>query len=93
MSDSPTAPSGSTDKGFSALGFYDLHRPIPESLGAQFDREGYVVTDEDCRVLDGTGTPIPGLYCVGDLRNGWNQIPEAWATAERAMIHAYGYYL
>ncbi len=81
------------DKGFSALGWYDMHSEIPRSLGAQFDPEGSVVTDEDCRVLDASGTPVPGLYCVGDLRNGWNQIPEAWATAERAVIHAYGYYL
>jgi thioredoxin reductase (NADPH) len=81
------------DKGFSALGWYDQHHAIPASLGAHFDKDGFVVTDEDCRVLDDAGTPIPGLYCVGDLRNGWNQIPEAWATAERAVIHAYGFYL
>jgi thioredoxin reductase (NADPH) len=81
------------DKGFSALGWYDQHPQIPRSLGAHFDPDGYVVTDEDCRVVDDGGAPIPGLYCVGDLRNGWNQIPEAWATAERAVIHAYGYYL
>jgi thioredoxin reductase (NADPH) len=81
------------DKGFSALGWYDQHHEIPASLGARFDKEGFVITDEDCRVLDAAGAPIPGLYCVGDLRNGWNQIPEAWATAERAVIHAYGYYL
>ncbi len=81
------------DKGFSALGWWDQHQAIPRSLGATFDSDGYVITDEDCRVLDQSGAPIPGLYCVGDLRNGWNQIPEAWATAERAVIHAYGYYL
>lgn len=81
------------DKGFSALGWYDLHQELPRSLGATFDAEGNVVTDEDCRILDAQGEPIPGVYCVGDLRNGWNQIPEAWATAERAVIHAYGYYL
>ncbi len=84
----------SYDKGFSALGWYDMHGAIPRSLGARFDADGYVVTDEDCRVLaDATGEPIPGLYCVGDLRNGWNQIPEAWATAERAVIHAWASYL
>ncbi len=84
----------SYDKGFSALGWYDMHAAIPRSLGGRFDRDGYVVTDEDCRVLaDATGEPIPGLYCVGDLRNGWNQIPEAWATAERAVIHAWAEYL
>ena len=80
----------SYDRGFSALGWYDMHGTIPASLGCRFDPEGYVVTDEDCRAIAAaTGEPIPGLYCVGDLRNGWNQIPEAWATAERAVIHAY----
>jgi thioredoxin reductase (NADPH) len=80
----------SYDRGFSALGWYDMHDAIPRTLGCRFDPDGYVVTDEDCRALDAnSGVPIPGLYCVGDLRNGWNQIPEAWATAERAVIHAY----
>ncbi len=84
----------SYDKGFSALGWFDMHDTIPRSLGCAFDPDGYVVTDEDCRALSAeNGSPIPGLYCVGDLRNGWNQIPEAWATAERAVIHAYAEYL
>ncbi len=84
----------SYDRGFSALGWYDRHEAIPRALGCRFDRDGYVVTDEDCRALsDPSGDPIPGLYCVGDQRNGWNQIPEAWATAERAVIHAYAEYL
>jgi thioredoxin reductase (NADPH) len=82
------------DKGFSALGWYEMNQQIPRSLGCAFDSEGYVITDEDCRALEAeTRAPIPGLYCVGDLRNGWNQIPEAWATAERAVIHAYGSFL
>ncbi len=83
----------SYDRGFSAIGWYDLHSAIPRSLGCTFDPDGYVVTDEDSRALDSNGSPIPGLYCAGDLRNGWNQIPEAWATAERAVIHAYAEYL
>ena len=84
----------SFDRGFSALGWYDMHQEFPRALGCRFDPDGYVVTDEDCRALSATdGTPIPGLYCVGDQRNGWNQIPEAWATAERAVIHAYADYL
>ena len=84
----------SFDRGFSALGWYDQHQAFPRALGCRFDAEGSVVTDEDCRALDDrTGAPIPGLYCVGDMRNGWNQIPEAWATAERAVIHAYAEYL
>ncbi len=82
------------DRGFSGLGWYSMHSEIPRSLGCRFDGDGYVVTDEDCRALAAdTGEPIPGLYCVGDLRNGWNSIPEAWATAERAVIHAYASYL
>ena len=81
------------DRGFSALGWYEMNQAIPRSLGCAFDAEGYVVTDEDCRALSAaTNEPIPGLYCVGDQRNGWNQIPEAWATAERAVIHAYASY-
>jgi thioredoxin reductase (NADPH) len=84
----------SFDRGFSALGWYDQHQGIPRALGCRFDVDGYVVTDEDCRALaEAGGAPIPGLYCIGDLRNGWNQIPEAWATAERAVIHAYAEYL
>jgi thioredoxin reductase (NADPH) len=78
------------DRGFSGLGWYDMHSHLPQALGAAFDSDGYVQTDEDCRVLSNeTGQPIPGLYCVGDLRSGWNQIPEAWATAERAVIDAF----
>jgi thioredoxin reductase (NADPH) len=75
------------DRGFSGLGWYDMHGAIPRQLGAAFDAEGYVRTDEDGHVLaEAGGAPIEGLYCVGDLRSSWNQIPEAWATAERAVI-------
>jgi len=82
------------ERGFSGLGWYDMHDRIPRSLGCRFDPDGFVLTDEDCRALSATdGKPIPGLYCVGDLRNGWNQIPEAWASAERAVIHAWASYL
>jgi thioredoxin reductase (NADPH) len=83
----------SYDKGFSALGWWDLHQEIPRSLGATFDSDGFVRVDDDCRVLGADAAPIPGLYCVGDLKSGWNQIPEAWASAERAVIHAYAEYL
>ncbi len=84
----------SYDVGFSALPWWEMHSAFPRALGCRFDRDGYVVTDEDCRAIaEATGAPIPGLYCVGDQRNGWNQIPEAWATAERAIIHVYAEYL
>ena len=82
------------DRGFSALGWYEMNKAIPESLGAGFDEEGYVRTDADSRVIAANnGQPIPGLYCIGDQASGWKQIPEAWATAERAIIHAYAYLL
>jgi thioredoxin reductase (NADPH) len=84
----------SYDRGFSALPWYDMHPEFPRALGCRFDPDGSVLTDDDCRAIsESTGEPIPGLYCVGDQRNGWNQIPEAWATAERAVIHAYAQYL
>jgi len=82
------------ERGFSGLGWYDMHDAIPRSLGCRFDADGYVFTDEDCRAIGAaTGEPIPGLYCVGDQRNGWKQVPEAWATAERAVVHAWAAYL
>jgi thioredoxin reductase (NADPH) len=78
------------DRGFSGLAWYDMHNHLPQTLGAAFDADGYVETDEDCRVLSKESRrPIPGLYCVGDLRDGWNQIPEAWAMAERAVIDVF----
>jgi thioredoxin reductase (NADPH) len=86
--------SATYDRGFSALGWYDMHHAIPRALGCRLDAAGYVETDDDCRALsEKDGQPIPGLYVVGDLRSGWNQIPEAWAAAERAVIHAWAEYL
>ena len=82
------------DRGFSGLGWYSMHAEIPRSLGCRFDEEGFVAVDEDSRALEAaTGRPIPGLYCIGDLKSGWNMIPEAWASAERAVSHAYAWYL
>lgn len=81
------------DKGFSALGWWEMHHALPTALGASYDAEGFVRIDDDSRVLDADGRPIPGLYCAGDLADRWNQIPEAWAAAERAVIHAYAEYL
>jgi len=84
----------SYDRGFSALGWYDLHDTIPRRLGCSFDPDGFVCTDDDARALSNpAGTPIPGLYVVGDLRDGWKQIPEAWSYAERAILHAWAEYL
>ncbi len=82
------------DRGFSGLGWYDMHTAIPRTLGCALDAEGFVAVDEDCRALaEGDRRPIPGLYVVGDLKSGWNQVPEAWASAERAVVHAWANYL
>ena len=84
----------SYDRGFSALGWYDMHDAFPRALGCRFDPEGYVAVDDDSRALAAAdGRPIPGLYVVGDQKSGWNQIPEAWASAERAVLHAWAEYL
>ena len=84
----------SYDRGFSALGWYDMHQEIPRALGCSFDDEGFVRVDDDARALSAAdGRPIPGLYVIGDLKSGWNQIPEAWASAERAVLHAWAEYL
>jgi thioredoxin reductase (NADPH) len=84
----------SYDRGFSALGWYDMHDAIPRGLGCRFDAEGFVAADDDGRALDAAdGRPVPGLYVIGDQKSGWNQIPEAWGSAERAVLHAWAEYL
>jgi len=84
----------SYDRGFSALGWYDMHQAVPRALGCRFDAEGFVEVDDDCRALSAAdGRPIPGLYVIGDQKSGWNQIPEAWASAERAVLHAWAEFL
>jgi len=81
--------SRSYDRGFSALGWYDMHQELPRALGCRFDDEGFVQVDSESRALAADGRPIPGLYVIGDQKSGWNQIPEAWASAERAVLHAW----
>jgi len=84
----------SYDRGFSALGWYEMHQELPRALGCRFDPEGFVEVDDDARALSAAdGRPIPGLYVIGDQKSGWNQIPEAWASAERAVLHAWADYL
>lgn len=81
------------DSGMVALGLYRINNELAVKLGGKLDKEGYVLTDEDCRVLDISDNAIEGLYAVGDLRNDWNQIPIGFGDAERAVIHAHAFYL
>jgi len=74
------------DHVFVALGWYSMNTGLGTALGGTVDDEGFLRTDEDCRVLDGKGTPIIGLYAVGDVRNTWNQVPIGWGDAEKAVI-------
>ncbi len=81
------------DAGMNALGLYRVNNELAAVLGGKLDDEGYVLTDENCRVLDHRDEPIGGLYAVGDIRNEWNQIVIGYGDAERAVIDAYAYYL
>jgi len=74
------------DHVFVALGWYSMNTGLGTALGGTVDDEGFLRTDEDCRVLDGKGTPIIGLYAAGDIRNTWNQVPIGWGDAEKAVI-------
>ncbi len=81
------------DAGMAALGLYRINNELAVLLGAKLDDEGYVVTDMECRVLNGNGDPIEGFYAVGDIRSEWNQIVIGYGDAERAVINAYAYLL
>lgn len=78
------------DKAWISMGWYKVNSEHAVALGAQTDKDGFVVTDKDGRVLDDTGKTIERLYAVGDLRSdSWKQIPIAWGEAEAAVIDAF----
>lgn len=81
------------DRAFSALGLYKISNELAVQLGAKLDEEGYVSVDDDCRIIDKSGEPIPGAYAVGDISYNWNQIVVGFGDAERAIIHAFAKYL
>ena len=83
----------SFDRAFSALGLYKMNNELAVQLDGKVDEEGYIIVDSDCRVLDENGSPIPGLYAVGDINSNWNQIMVGFGDAERAVIHAFAEYL
>jgi len=71
-------------------GWYQVNNALAVGLGAAVDPEGFVRTSADCEALDASGRVLPGLFAIGDVRDGsWKQVPLAWADAERAIIKAY----
>ena len=81
------------DISFSALGMYKINNDLAVMLGGATDEEGYVLVDDDCRVLDAKGKPITGLYAIGDVNQNWNQVMAGFGDADRAVIHAWSAYL
>jgi thioredoxin reductase (NADPH) len=81
------------DRAFSGLGLYKIANELAVRLGAKLDEEGYVMVDDDCRIVDEKDQPINGAYAVGDVSHNWNQIVVGFGDAERAVIHAFAKYL
>ena len=81
------------DLAFSAMGIYHINNELAVSMGGQLDEDGYVNVDGECRVLDDSGSPIPGLYAVGDLNYNWNQVMIGFGDADRAIVHVWAEYL
>ncbi len=78
------------DKAWISMGWYKVQNELAVQAGAAVDRDGFVRTDNDCRVQDEAGTTIRGLYAIGDLRaDTWKQIPIAWGEAEVAVVDAF----
>ncbi len=78
------------DKAWISMGWYKVQNELAIQAAATTDDDGFVVTDRDCRALNGKGDAIRGLYAIGDLRaDSWKQIPIAWGEAEVAVIDAF----
>lgn len=65
---------------YCALGT-DVHSELATALGAQHDPAGYLITDRHQQ------TTVPGLYAVGDVAKGLNQISVAVGDAASAAAH------
>jgi len=81
------------DVAFSALGFHKINNDLAVMLGGTIDTTGYVVVDDDARVLAAGEQPIPGLYAVGDITPNWNQLMTGFGDADKAILHAWTHYL
>ncbi|WP_280156200.1 NAD(P)/FAD-dependent oxidoreductase [Piscinibacter sp. XHJ-5] len=68
------------DSLYCALGM-DVHSGLAVALGAEHDRAGYLLTDRHQQ------TTVPGLYAVGDVAKGLNQISVAVGDAASAAAH------
>jgi thioredoxin reductase (NADPH) len=68
------------DSLYCALGM-DVHSGLAVALGAEHDAAGYLVTDRHQQ------TSVPGLYAVGDVARGLNQIAVAVGDAAIAAAH------
>lgn len=70
------------DSLYCALGM-KVHSQLATTLGAEHDQEGYLIVDEHHQ------TTVPGLYAVGDVAKGLNQIAVATggAATASAAIH------
>jgi thioredoxin reductase len=78
---------------FSAMGFHKINNDLAVMLGGTIDDTGYVVVDDDSRVLAADDQPIPGLYAVGDVTSNWNQLMTGFGDADKAILHAWANYL
>jgi thioredoxin reductase (NADPH) len=65
---------------YCALGM-DVHSGLAVTLGAEHDHAGYLITDRHQQ------TSVPGLYAVGDVAKGLNQISVAVGDAASAAAH------
>ena len=74
------------DSGFVCLGYYHTGVDLGLKLGGHLSEDGFLVTSEDGQLLRDDGTPIEGVFAVGDVRNSWNQIPIGWGDAEKAVV-------
>jgi thioredoxin reductase (NADPH) len=74
------------DSGYVSLGYYHTGVDLGLKLGGHLSEDGFLVTNEDGQLLRDDGTPIEGVFAVGDVRNSWNQIPIGWGDAEKAVI-------
>jgi ferredoxin--NADP+ reductase len=50
---------------FRSVGYHGVGVP-----GAPFDERAGIMPNDDGRVLDEAGTPVPGLYCAGWIKRG-----------------------